>query len=561
MLASTHSSQRPSRPNSIDERRPSPGELAPGVDDIIGDENAHGIEEANSSAVGDVPVEVLVEHLLAAKRSLSSMALVLRANDLTTQARQLHEEAAVLASQTKFLRRGIGEQVRVLARLRKGMGRAYDGGRREFRQLLRALDASDARLEGTMRVLRETTVESVFRPDGEEPKTLMDFVDEKSVDGMRNALKESIAELQVRKASFIFILVHNLLTLLKFQAAQTSFDGDLLRFDNDLRSLNKALILSSLQHEQAIQSASPTASATTGSPQLTMSHLLVSLAEHSHVMAEHLTSLTRHFDMCVTAVRTTEGGAALALRKASSMSTEDEDVVSISGVVGGAAGGSSRVDDGPLLSAQERAEVVAVVVQDAPEVDEVVAELGEALTRMEADFELLKNESRRTRTAHDVALGAFRALDEVGAHRLAGYVAAEVEFIQRWLAEREVIAARLDEMDQLSLFYEGYVGAYDGLILEVERRRAVEDKIRAVWRKARESVDRLLDADRRERDVFRHEIGDFLPTDLWVGMDGPLRRWEVVSVEDGDVAAEGSGATALDRSVVDAAKGRRMGRS
>ncbi len=149
--------------------------------------------------VDSVPVETLVEHLLAAKRALSSMTAVLRGNDLATHARHLHEESTVLAAQTTFLRQGIGQLLRVLQQLRRGMGRAYDDGRKDFKALIRTLDAANGRLERTMDMLRGTVVEAVFRPAGEEPRNLMDFVDEKSVDGMRNTLKESIGELQVRE--------------------------------------------------------------------------------------------------------------------------------------------------------------------------------------------------------------------------------------------------------------------------------------------------------------------------------------------------------------------------
>ncbi|KAL2150547.1 hypothetical protein VTH82DRAFT_7110 [Thermothelomyces myriococcoides] len=149
--------------------------------------------------VDHVPVEVLVRHLLAAKQSLSSMALVLRANELTTHARQMHEESVILSAQTGFLRRLIDEEVVVLRKLRRGMGRARDRGRREFVQLLRTLDAANEKLEGTMRMLRETRVDPVFRPPGEEAKNLMDFLDVNSVEAMRNTLKGSVDELQVSK--------------------------------------------------------------------------------------------------------------------------------------------------------------------------------------------------------------------------------------------------------------------------------------------------------------------------------------------------------------------------
>lgn len=45
-----------------------------------------------------------------------------------------------------------------------------------------------------MDILRSTMVEAAFRPETEEPRSLLDFVDEQGVETMRDALKESIRE-------------------------------------------------------------------------------------------------------------------------------------------------------------------------------------------------------------------------------------------------------------------------------------------------------------------------------------------------------------------------------
>ena len=55
-----------------------------------------------------------------------------------------------------------------------------------------------------MDVLRSTMVEAAFRPPAEEPRSLLDFVDEQGVETMRNALKESIRESKVHP--FIHII-------------------------------------------------------------------------------------------------------------------------------------------------------------------------------------------------------------------------------------------------------------------------------------------------------------------------------------------------------------------
>ncbi len=285
-------------------------------------------------------------------------------------------------------------------------------------------------------------------------------------------------------------------------------------------------------------------------------------------MAMLLTSLTTHFDLCVTAVRTTEGGAALARIKAAEVTQSQSggEDVSISGVI---AEQESHTPGLVPASAEEREQMLSVVEQDAAEVGYVVQELDERLQSMEGDFGRLDGQAARARLTHAAALAAFRALEDVGS-RLRGYVAAEAEFRQRWAAERATVREGMVAMDGLRAFYESYASSYDGLILEAERRRALEDKVLSIWRKARESVDRIAEVDRREREAFRHEVGDFLPTDLWPAMDDAMCRWEIIPVRDptgrggrggggggggrdGTAGVGGSGSTpALERSVVQA---------
>lgn len=156
----------------------------------------HGIPSSTDS----VSVETLVQHLLDAKRSLSSYETVLRANELVNLARRAYEESIILTAQSGFLRRGISEQVRLLQRLRRNLIRTYDNGKREFGRIIKTLDAADARLQDTMNALRARVVDSSFRPNGEGKKNLMDFVDESQVNTIRDALKENIQALQVCSA-------------------------------------------------------------------------------------------------------------------------------------------------------------------------------------------------------------------------------------------------------------------------------------------------------------------------------------------------------------------------
>ncbi|KAF5663522.1 hypothetical protein FHETE_7469 [Fusarium heterosporum] len=471
-------------------------------------------QDADSIA-NSISIDALVDHLLLAKRSLSSMTLVLRAHEIANDARQSHEDVSILTAQSGFLRTSILDQTAILVRVRRSLQSTYDWGKKDFKKQVKSMDLVDGELEHTMEMLRETGVEGVFRPKGEERRSLLDFIDEGGVHGVREAMKKSIEELQ---------------------AIQQSFDGDLLRFDNDIRNLKKIIIdTPSLLHNTHDDSNPPTG------------ELLESLVDHSANMAQLLTSLTHHFDMCVTAVRTTEGGVALARRRAAE-ATQGSDGVSISGVI---AEQESNVSDLEPKTIKDRAEMLKVVVQDAGEVDDVVQEIQERLAAMEQEFTVLQEQQETSKQAYSGMLEAYAVLGDIG-DRLADYLAAEGDFKSRWDMEKENVYIKLQEMQQLKEFYERYASAYDSLILEVERRRAVDERVRSIWRKAQESVDKLLDADRESRDTFRQDVGEFLPTDLWAGMQGSARKWVVVpDGEEGDVPGP-----ALRRSVVEAAKER-----
>ena len=159
--------------------------------------SSNSLRHSGDQATPSISVDTLVNHLLAAKRSLSSMNLVLRANELANAAQHSHEDTAVMAAQAGFLRSSILDQAAILVRVRRSLQTTYDWGKRDFKKLIRAMDEVDGELSGTMEMLRTTEVQGDLRPKGEERKNLLDFVDEASVHGMRDAMKQSIEQLQV----------------------------------------------------------------------------------------------------------------------------------------------------------------------------------------------------------------------------------------------------------------------------------------------------------------------------------------------------------------------------
>lgn len=287
--------------------------------------------------------------------------------------------------------------------------------------------------------------------------------------------------------------------------------------------------------------------------------LLTSMIDNSHAMAELLSSLTKHFDLCVTAVRTTEGGAALArIKAAEATSSQGGGNVSISGVI---AEQESHMPDYDPISPEDRAQMLDVVVQDASEVEDVIQELGERLQAMEVDSISILEQTEQVKLAYISTLDAFRGLEDIGS-RLQSYISAETEFCERWNEEQLTIQDKMDQMETLRVFYESYSNSYDGLILEVERRKTLEEKVMGIWRKAKESVDKIIESDRKERDMFRQEVSEYIPTDLWPGMDDAMPRWEVVPIRDerSDRQDGVPGTPTLERSVVEAAA-TRLGRN
>lgn len=88
--------------------------------------------QAHSMSHDIAPLQALVSHLLASKRSLSSISTVWRANEIVTSARSALEESAILSARTLFLRDGVSEQAKILRKLRGGIENVYKEGQREF---------------------------------------------------------------------------------------------------------------------------------------------------------------------------------------------------------------------------------------------------------------------------------------------------------------------------------------------------------------------------------------------------------------------------------------------
>lgn len=452
-------------------------------------------------------LDTLVSHLLAAKRSLSSINHVWRANEIVTAARAALEESVVISSRTGFLRRGLNNQLRLLYNVRTEVEGISHRGRQEFSEALRSLDAADARLRSTLNLLRDTMVHASFRPQDEDPKSLYDFVDEKGVEVLHAAMKSSID---------------------RTNDARAELDTSNREFDDELHSIRQALrhYISATKLAPSRVSASPSSSSESDSDLLALSSIpgmLQSLEMHAQEMANLLESLVRHFDLCVTAVKHTDGGGAAARSITGDMSTEGQPTGEGLPNIGEEIHVNLNAPLDPMTD-QEYKEMVNVLMKDAPEADDVVMEIQDRIGEMESIYEQVGSQRDALLSISDATLEVHRHLSTLASTRLPHYISQAHNFTRVWNEENERFASGLAELSDLHSLYNGFLNAYNSLILEVARRSHVRQKVEKVLRDTKHKLKQLYDEDVTVRQTFQVEQGDFLPSDIWPGINrAPMR--------------------------------------
>ncbi|CAL5868066.1 uncharacterized protein PFLUO_LOCUS2289 [Penicillium psychrofluorescens] len=445
-------------------------------------------------------LDTLISHLLAAKRSLSSINHVWRANEIVTSSRSTLEESVVLSARTGFLRRGLNHQLRLLYSVRSEVEEISYRGREDFSASLKSLDTADTRLKKTLDLLRETMVDSSFRPQDEDPKSLHDFVDERGVEELHTAMKESID---------------------RTNTARTELDTSNREFDDELDSIKKALqhyrTATKLASSRASASSSTSASSSASDSGLltlsSMPGMLQALETHAQEMASLLESLVRHFDLCVTAVKHTDGGGAAAQ--------------SITGDIPAGAGAMPNIEEeihanlnAPLdpLTGSEYQEMVSVLMKDAVEAEDVVVEIQDRISEMESTFEQILSQRDALQSVSRATAEVYRHLSTLASTRLPRYISQAHNFTRVWHEEYDRINNGLAELSDLHALYSGFLNAYDSLILEVARRKHIRHRVEKVLRETSHKLDQLYEEDVTAREAFRVDQGDFLPSDIWPGV-------------------------------------------
>lgn len=457
------------------------------------DSTAHLSHNPSPSASLQKPanqLESLIAHLLASKRSLSSIHHVHRATTILSKARADLESTTILAARTTFLQRSLISQSKILRGVQFELEDVVHSSQADFSSMLKELDDAGKKLEQTVHRLKGTKIEPGFRGAdlrnsvsseddlrAETKETLHDFVDVAPVEELKDSLKTSIDEVQ---------------------QAKREMDQSLQDFEEDLQTVNNAL---------AGKTATSSSASSTFQPP-NVPALVKALENHAREMAESLESLVKHFDMCVTAIRHTEDGGAVVAKNLE-MGELPEGV---------------RVEDfkapAHSITDDEKKDMMTVLDNDAAEVDEVVIEIQDRLSQMEAQLDQVQLWREKKETEDEDIMAAMKLLEQVGT-RLPGYIIQSQTFVARWNEEKLKIEEGMAGLEELRHVYQNFLGAYDGLIVEVARRKAVRNQMEKVIREAQSRLQKLYEDDVEEREAFRHDQGEFLPMNIWSGLSDP----------------------------------------
>jgi autophagy-related protein 17 len=315
-----------------------------------------------------------------------------------------------------------------------------------------SLDAASARLQNTLESLRSTLVEPAFRPANEAPKYLFDFVDEGGISDLESTIKSSID---------------------RFDAARLQLAETCEAFEADLERLHTNISPDEPSHVEALHGETP------------LPALIYQLETKATEAASHLEGLVKHYDLCVTALKHTEGGGDAILQASAGEEEQAEALVGLGVDLG-------KLENAPAkaISNEERLEMLNVLVTDAGEVDEVVADIKDSLVEMEDSMSHITTYLEGLRDASTRLRDALAFLKEVTG-KLPIYISACAEFQRAWDEQKELLHEKLAEIEGLRDFYAGFEDAYDELILEIQRRRQVRQDMEKVIKSATQELEAL----------------------------------------------------------------------
>lgn len=505
--------------------------------------------QQTSTYHGEPSLERLVLHFVAAKKSLTATQHVYRATELATSSRALIEEIAALNAKNSYARRGVDEQLETLREIRAVVADAGEHAGDEFTQTIASLDVANDRLQSTLASLRKVIIDRSLQ----KPKAPTDHEQYQSQYLRESPTHSSHSEeeSQKQKTLYDFVdeanhedLLASLRTLIdSFNDSRADLDDNIARFDASI-----ARIVEAVQNESEADGSNPPSKITPyDEPPLPIPALFHDMESHAAEMAVLLQSLISHYDLCVSALKHTEGGGEAAREAvlAADNAAVAKNALSGPGVEESLYAGITVPDP---MDATERAEMLRVLENDAAEVEDVVGELRERGSEIEGLYGQL---STRAESARKAMRGLRRAVEGMHAVKdaLPVYLDAVSGFKEGWSNLRAAMQGKTQELVGLCGFYEQFWSGYKKLLREVDRRAAVEAQMVKVAEKARRDLEKLYEADREAREEFVEEVGGFLPGDIWPGLAERGSRWEVREIggDEEEGLEEESGTRSMQR--------------
>jgi autophagy-related protein 17 len=254
------------------------------------------------------------------------------------------------------------------------------------------------------------------------------------------------------------------------------------------------------------------------------------LEVHAKEAAQAFQSLVQHYDLCVTALRHTEGGSAAATEAIGDVPVHS---------------GDEFAAPPEPMSEEERQEMVTVLVKDAHEVEDVVIEIRERGSEMTFLLNQIENHINHLRNEASALSSILQMISKITGE-VKSHLGTSRSFHASWLEDtRPTLLNGIEEWESQRDFYERFDLAYAELLVEVSSRRRRHDKAKRKAEEAQKELDRLHTEDERAREQFTFAQGDFLPLDIWPGLRDPPRQYEVRAVamgqDDDDQAGENQG--------------------
>ena len=478
-------------------------------------------------------LERLIQHFVSAKRALGSTSYIWRADALVKDSRVLIEEIAKLNARNTFTTRVVDEQVDRLYAIKEKIAVAGDDAGDEFKDTIEKLDRANERLERTLAGLRARVVDvSLLRTS---TKGVDDDGEDTATDDTRESISEDGAVGEKTLYDFIDSSKHETLqTTLRhdidtFNDARADFDSTIVKFEDSLRTITDLL---------SDKPSGPTDKPTLyDEPPPTISALFHGICEHATEMAALLGSLIRHYDLCITALKHTEGGAEAAKRAMQQADDTRNGNGHTTGVEGDDKAKDAAMEESLYLktvpepiSEDERREMLRVLENDAQEVEDVVSEIRDRNREQESLFESLSLHNHKTRSRDAALREVVEMLHEMRDLLLPSHKHALETFTHSWHRIHHSIASKTTSLISLAGANEIFLSAYAELLREVDRRTAAEQQMRKVAEKANKELRRLYEADREARRDFMDELGPFLPQGSWTGAGQGGKLWEVREV-------------------------------